>query len=91
MAKRKHLDWSYICNRLNRVDWSFNNELWFNVLIIGSTNRKMMTSKDAIRGAGMIISYLVMGDSFNQTELDDVTQIIQNARNNSDAPLPEMV
>ena len=91
MAKRKHLDWSYICNRLNRVDWSFNNELWFNVLIIGSTNRKMMTGKDAIRGAGMIISYLVMGDSFNQTELDDVTQIIQNARNNSDAPLPEMV
>ena len=50
-----------------------------------------MTGKDAIRGAGMIISYLVMGDSFSQTELDDVTQIIQNARNDANAALPEMV
>ncbi len=91
MAKRKHLDWFDICSRLNRVDWSFNNELWFNVLIIGSTNKKMMTGKDAIRGAGMIISYLVMGDSFSQAELDDVTQIIQNARNDVTADLPEMV
>lgn len=91
MAKRRRLDWSNICSRLNRVDWSFNNELWFNVLIIGSTNKKMMTGKDAIRGAGMIISYLVMGDSFSQTELDDVTQIIQNARNDANAALPEMV
>lgn len=91
MAKRKRLDWSDICNRLNRVDWSFNNELWFNVLIIGSTNKKMMTGKDAVRGAGMIISYLVMGDVFSQAELDDVTQIIRNARNDAYAALPEMV
>lgn len=91
MAKRKRLDWSDICSRLNRVDWSFNNELWFNVLIIGSTNKKMMTGKDAIRGAGMIISYLVMGDAFSRAEIDDVTQIIQNARNDANAALPEMV
>lgn len=89
MAKRKHLDWSEICNRLNRVDWSFTNELWFNVLIIGSTNKKMMTGKDSIRGAGMIISYLVMGDTFTPAELDDVTQIIRNARNDEAAPLPD--
>lgn len=91
MAKRKRLDWYNICSRLSRVDWSFNNELWFNVLIIGSTNKKMMSGKDAIRGAGMIISYLVMGDSFSQAELDDVTQIIQNARNDANDALPKIV
>ena len=73
------------------MDWSFENELWFNVLIIGSTNKKMMTGKDSIRGAGMIISYLVMGDSFDKEELDDVTQIIRNARNDANAVRPDMV
>lgn len=91
MAKRKQVKWSDICTRLNRVDWSFTNELWFNVLIIGSTNKKMMTGKESIRGAGMIISYLVMGDLFSKSELNDVTQVIQNARNDIKAVLPEMV
>lgn len=91
MAKRKHFEWSEICNRLNRVNWAFTNELWFNVLIIGSANKKMMTGKDSIRRAGMIISYLVMGSSFNQAELDDVTQIIRNARNDESTELPAMV
>ena len=39
----------------------------------------------------MIISYLVMGDSFNKEELDDVTQIIRNARNDATAVRPSMV
>lgn len=91
MAKRKGFSWKDICGKLNHIDWSFENEMWFNILIIGSTKKKMMTGKDSIRGAGMIISYLVMGNKFSASERDDVAQIIRNARNDENAQLPKMI
>lgn len=51
----------------------------------------MITRKEAIRGAGMVISYLVMGDIMSKEELADVTQIICNARNDDNAELPQIV
>ena len=64
---------------------------WFNILIIPSANKKMITGKDAIRGAGMVISYLVMGDLMTEDEIADVRQIINNARATDDAELPPMI
>ena len=77
--------------KINRIDWSFSNELWFNILIIPSANKKMITGKDAIRGAGMVISYLVMGDLMTEDEIADVRQIINNARATDNAELPPMI
>ena len=77
--------------RLNQVDWSFNNDLWFNILVIGSANKKMITGKESIRSAGMVIAYMVMGNQMTRSEVDDVRQIIRNARNDDNAPLPQMI
>lgn len=91
MAQTKGLKWEDVVEKINRIDWSFDNELWFNILIIPSANKKMITGKEAIRSAGMVISYLVMGDHMTPGEKDDVTQIVHNARNDDNAELPAMV
>lgn len=61
MAQRKGINWESAVGKLNQIDWSFNNDLWFNILVIGSANKKMITGKDSIRSAGMVIAYMVMG------------------------------
>lgn len=91
MAKNKGIDWYEIALKLNDIDWSFENPLWFNILIIPSANKKMITGKDSVRCAGMVISYLVMGRQMTRDEIADVHQIIKNARDNEDEPLPQMV
>ena len=91
MTRVHNLRWEDVVEKINRIDWSFSNELWFNILIIPSANKKMITGKDAIRGAGMVIAYLVMGNMMNDDEKADVKQIINNARATEDAELPPMI
>ena len=89
LATAKGIPWEVMAERLDRVDWSFDNELWFNILIIGSTNRKMITGKESIRSAGLVISYLVLGNEMAPAEKAEVLQIIRNAHNNDSEVLPE--
>lgn len=91
IGQSKGIEWKDLAVKINQVDWSFDNDLWFNILVIPSANKKMITGKDAIRRAGMVIAYLVMGDKMTKDEIDDVRQIICNARNDSEAELPPMV
>ena len=91
MAKQKELSWEEIVDKLNCISWSFDNELWFNLLVIGSANKKMITGKEAVRGVGMVIAYLVMGDKMTKAEIEDVKTIYGNAKNNTDEPLPPLV
>lgn len=90
-AKKKGILWNEIVQKLNKVDWSFDNKLWFNILIIGSAQKKMITGKESIKSAGMIISYLVMGDKMSKSEIADVHKIIKDAHDNQDEALPQMV
>lgn len=91
MAQRKGISWVSIVDKLNMIDWSFDNDMWFNILVIGSANKKMITGKDSIRSAGTVISYMLMGDRMTQAEIADVRQIIRNAKNDENATLPSMV
>lgn len=91
MARRKGIRWEEIAAKLNHINWSFDNAMWFNILVIGSANKKMITGKDSIRCAGAVISYLIMGNQFTRSETDEVRQIIRNARNDENAKLPPMI
>lgn len=91
MAKNKGIAWGDIVEKLNKISWSFDDDLWINLLVIGSANKKMITGKEAVRGVGMVISYLVMGDKMTKMELEDVRTVYRNAKNNADEPLPPMV
>lgn len=91
MAKQKKISWRDTVEKINKVDWSFDNSLWFNLLTIGSAQKKMITGKESVRAAGMVISYLVMGNKMTDAEVKSVKEIIRNARNNEDDSLPDMV
>lgn len=85
------IEWSDVVTKLNSVNWSFNNDLWYNILVIGSANKKMITGKESIRSAGAVITYLIMGDQMSRAEVEDVKQIIRNARNDETAELPSTI
>ena len=91
MAEQKQIKWSTIVEKLNSIDWSFDNSMWFNILTIGSVKKKMITGKESIRSAGLIISYMVMGDKMTQAEINETKRIFSNAKNNPTANLPQKV
>lgn len=90
-AKQKGIEWKDVVEKLNKVDWSMDNSIWFNILVIPAKKKKVITGKESIRAAGMVISYMVMGDKMKQTEVENVREIIRNARNNEDDSLPEII
>lgn len=60
-ARQKDIPWTDVVFKLNKMDWSFDNLLWANLLITGTAKKKMITGKEYIRAAGLVISYMVMG------------------------------
>lgn len=91
LAQEKNVDFNVVARKLNTIDWSMDNKLWQNILVIGSAKKKMITGKDSIRNAGMIISYLTMGDKMNNLEVNSVHEIIKNATDDENAKLPEII
>ncbi|MGL5436961.1 MAG: DNA sulfur modification protein DndB [Lachnospiraceae bacterium] len=90
-ASKRNVEFNSIALLLNKIDWSFENKLWQNILVIGSAKKKMITGKDAIRNAGLIITYITMGNIMTSDEKEDVLEIIRNAEDNIDAELPIIV
>ena len=87
-AKECGVSWSSICKCLNNIDWSYENELWHNILVIASSNKKVIVGKESVRQAGLVISYMAMGRMMTKTEIEEVRRIVRNARNNEKAELP---
>lgn len=91
LAKRKNMSWKDVVVRLNKVDWSMENPVWFNILVVPAKKKKVITGKEAIRSAGMVISYMVMGDLMTGSEITEVREIIKNATNGQSGKLPRKV
>ena len=51
----------------------------------------MITGKDSIRGAGAVISYMILGNRMTRSEVEDVRSIICNAQNDPSAKLPPLL
>lgn len=79
LAKKKKVAWTEVVKRLNKVDWARNNKLWVNILVLGNANNKMITGKDNIRSAGMLIAYMVLGKKMKPEEVNQVKGILQKA------------
>lgn len=90
-AKLKGMLWADIVEKLDKVDWSMDNEIWFNILVIPAKKKKVITGKESIRSAGMVISYMVMGDKMTDTEVNEVKEIIRNSTNGKSDELPALV
>ncbi len=90
-AKQKGKEWSDVVAKLDKVDWSMDNSVWFNILVIPAKKKKVITGKESIRAAGMVIAYMVMGDTMTNAEVNEVKDIIKNSTNGKSDALPERV
>jgi DNA sulfur modification protein DndB len=91
LAKQKGMSWSDVVKKLDKVDWSMDNSIWFNILVIPAKKKKVITGKESIRAAGMVISYMVMGEKMTDAEINEVREIIKNSTNGTSEALPVMV
>lgn len=90
-AKKHSAAWGDVVAKLNKVNWSMDNSVWFNILVIPAKKKKVITGKESIRAAGMVISYMVMFDKMSVAEVEEVKEIISNATNAQSNDLPEKV
>lgn len=90
-AKKHSAAWGDVVAKLNKVNWSMDNSVWFNILVIPAKKKKVITGKESIRAAGMVISYMVMSDKMSVAEVEEVKEIISNATNAKSNDLPEKV
>ena len=90
-AKKHSAAWGDVVPKLNKVNWSMDNSVWFNILVIPAKKKKVITGKESIRAAGMVISYMVMSDKMSVAEVEEVKEIISNATNAQSNDLPEKV
>ena len=91
MARKKNIEWKDVVEKLNKIDWSFDNPVWSNLLVTGTAKKKMITGKEYIRDAGMVISYMAMGNMMEKQEVAEVREIIRNASNNERKTLPQII
>lgn len=90
-AKQKGVEWSDVVTKLDKVDWSMDNSVWFNILVIPAKKKKVITGKESIRAAGLVISYMVMGDIMTHAEINEVKEIIKNSTNGTSDKLPKKI
>ena len=90
-AKQKGIEWSDVVTKLDKVDWSMDNSVWFNILVIPAKKKKVITGKESIRAAGLVISYMVMGDNMTHAEINEVKEIIRNSTNGKSDQLPDKI
>ncbi len=90
-SKKHSAAWGDVVAKLNKVNWSMDNSVWFNILVIPAKKKKVITGKESIRAAGMVISYMVMSDKMSVAEVEEVKEIISNATNAQSNDLPEKV
>lgn len=90
VTRQKKQEWTDVVQRLNKINWSMDNEVWYNILVIPATKKKVITGKEAIRAAGLVIAYMVLGDAMSAAEVSEVREIVMNATN-GEGDLPEII
>ena len=90
-VRRKKISWTDVVAKFNRMDWSFDNPVWENLLVTGTAKKKMITGKEYVKAAGLVMSYMVMGDRMSKTEINEVKEVILNATNNKTDRLPDII
>lgn len=74
--------------KLNKINWDPEYYVWSNVLVTRSTKKKMITGSQALKDAGSIIAYMLVGDKFSAEEKDNLLKTIRQANEDENLELP---
>lgn len=69
-----------LVDKVNKINWSQENPVWSNVLVTNSMNKRMITGSQALKDAGKIIAYMLVGDKFSDREVEEVRDILRKAK-----------
>jgi len=89
----KHgVDYSSIIDKINGIDWAFENPIWFNILVTNTKSKKMITKTNSLKQAGKLIAYMLIGNKFNAEEVNEVQGILNEAvGENQEVELPKII
>lgn len=82
------IEYKDLTAKINKINWDPEYYVWSNVLVTNSSNKKMITGSQALKDAGSIIAYMLVGDKFTEAEKDNVLQIIRKANDDEKLELP---
>ncbi|WP_163853737.1 DNA sulfur modification protein DndB [Paenibacillus elgii] len=88
LAKEKGLTLNEFVQQLNKIDWSYSNPVWSQVLVVPNTS-KVISHKQAINNTGRLIAYLAAGNFYQTPEKEALLNSIR--LNNPHYVLPSPV
>ena len=84
-------EYKNIVDRFNLIDWSQSNKVWSNILVTNSNSKRMITGTKALKDAGMLIAYMVIGSKFSEKSKQELLQKLRDAGNDQSIELPPIV
>ena len=77
--------------KINKIDWSISNPVWTNILVTNSANKKMIAGAQALRNAGGIIAYMLIGDKVPLAERERLLSVLKEASDDENIDLPAVI
>lgn len=77
-----------LTSKINQINWSPEYYVWSNILVTSSSNKKMITGSQALKEAGNIIAYMLVGHHFTVEKKQNLLQIIRQANDDDSVELP---
>ena len=91
-AIRTAMDYGYqykdLASKINQINWNPEYYVWSNILVINSKNKKMITGSQALKDAGEIIAYMLIGDEFSNEKKEHLLLTIRQAQDDDEIELP---
>lgn len=92
-AVRTILDHNYdyraIADKLNLIDWSWNNEVWKGILVMDGSDRRVKSGNRSIRLTGQVIAYMLIGDNYEKRERESLLRELRAMKKDAAARLPD--
>lgn len=94
-AVRLAMDYGYkyedLIPKINKVNWDPGFYVWTNILVTTSSSKKMITGSQALKDAGSLIAYMLIGEKYDKGEQERLLKVIREANDNEEAELPPVV
>lgn len=88
IAMKYGYEYKDLTSKINQINWSPEYYVWSNILVTSSSNKKMITGSQALKDAGSIIAYMLVGNHFSKEEKQSLLQTIRQANDNDSVELP---
>ena len=77
--------------KINKINWDPSFDAWSNILVTKSKTKKMITGSKALKDAGSLIAYMLLGNDYDTEEKERLLRVIREANDNEELELPPAV